>query len=404
MLTNAEFLRTVFGDDAPSAHVTGFIEDPTSSNMDRKLWMGGPAERRLEWCLPSRNNYFTVSVFNKDDEGVARRRKALFRAMPLVVVDDVGPKVKPGIALELLGEPSYRLETSPDNEQWGYILTTPITDRYAAEVIVDEMIRRGLTADGTDPGMRGVTRYVRLPVGTNTKAKYGNTGFAHTLHEWRPELRHDPVAMARRMGFDLLAAAAARRRAAEVMLEGLKGSRGEDALLAALELLGLVKPGGERGEKVEITCPFVAGHTGGVDNGAAYMTGGGGISCHHGHCRDRKRGDYVKRICEMLGAERTPEAEAAIYNLTSVADVRRAMFGAAMAAHRRLDPDGRAKVVKLGTDEGMELAVAELHAEEMIKKAGESLRQEELINKPLVGRSARRNPVTGKLEVVEEGM
>jgi hypothetical protein len=404
MIANKEFLAIVFGDEADSAHVTAFIDDPTSGTLDRRKWMGGKASSRLEWCTESRNTYFTVSTFNDDDDGVARRRKALFRAMPLVVVDDVGPKVQPGVCLEMLGEPSYRLETSPGNEQWGYLFNEPITDRWAAEVLVDEMIRRGLTADGTDPGMRGVTRYVRLPVGSNTKAKYGPQGFAHFLHDWKPSLLHDPYALARRMGFDLATAAAARRRAHEVTLEGVKGNKGEDALLAALELLGLVKHSGTQEDKVEITCPFLDEHTGRADNGTAYMAGGGGIACHHGHCRNRQRGDYVKKVCEELGKMGTAEADAAIHNLTSVAVIRKEMFGTATAVLRRLDPEGRAKVIAVGVREGMEHAVAELHADEMIKKASETLRQEELGNRPVVGRVARRNPVTGKLEVVEEGM
>jgi hypothetical protein len=230
------------------------------------------------------------------------------------------------------------------------------------------MIRRGLTADGTDPGMRGVTRYVRLPVGSNTKAKYGVGGFLHVLHEWHPELRHSPAALGNRMGFDLLAAAAARRRAQEQLMEGLKGERGQDALLAALAHIGLVKHGTERADRVEITCPFLDQHTSNADTGTAYMFGGGGIACHHGHCVKRQRGEYVKRICEELGKLATPEAEAAIYNLTSVADVRRRMFSEAAGARRRGEADYRERIIRIGEAEGMERAVAELNASEMIAK------------------------------------
>ena len=385
MITNEEFLRAVFGEDWKSAHLTSFHEDPTDPNLDRRRWMGGHAAHRLPWAIPTRNNYFTVSQFGLDEKGVARRRKALFKKMPLVVVDDVDEvKVSSRTAFSLLGSPSYRLETSPGNEQLGYLFNLAIEERHAAEALVDEMIKRGLTSDGVDPGMRGVTRYVRLPVGSNNKAKHGPLGFRTKLLEWNPEHRHNPRWMAKELGFDLGTEALLRRRAEEIMTAGLKGERGSDALLAALELLDLVKPIGKRADTVEITCPFLEEHTGNVDTGTAYMRGGGGIACHHGHCRTRQRGDYVKRVCNMLSAMGTPEAEAAIYNLTAHAELRKELRVTAKGLILNfLPPDAvRDRLEKIVRREGVAQEIREVEIEEALRWAYKEVTDKEKASRP----------------------
>jgi hypothetical protein len=339
MISNEEFLQTVFGDGWLAAHLASFVDDPTSETMDRKKWGGGAAKEKLLWAIPTRNNYFTVSLFARDDEGIARRRKALFLSMHLVVVDDVDEgKVKSETARRLLGEPSYRLETSPGNEQWGYLFDEPLRDRFAGELLVEAMVAQGLTTTGTDPGMKGVTRYVRLPVGTNMKAKYGATGFRTVLHEWAPERRYSPAILAQAFGLpDLAEAARVACRRAEMEREGLEG-KGEDALLAALTFLGKVKDTRRRGDAVDITCPFIDTHTGRVDTGTAYMIGGGGISCHHGHCVGRSRGEYVQKIKDELSGivdERAAEAAAVIYSISALADLRRSLRLTAFGLMRR---------------------------------------------------------------------
>lgn len=376
MVSNKQFIDAIFGDAASRVHLACFIEDPTTPDLDRRKWAGGSAAEKLEWAIPSRNNYFTVSVFRPDTDGRQRRRKALFDFMPLVVVDDVdGVKVKSEVAEAMLGVPSYRLETSPGNEQWGYVFDEPITDRYEAEALVDEMIRRGLTVTGNDPGMRGVTRYVRLPVGRNTKGKYGPEGWSTVLREWNPDRRHCPHTMAHRFGIDLKKIAEARRRVHETEMAGLRGNLGDDALLIALRMLGLVKDGSERQDRVLITCPFIDQHTNNDDTGTAYMFGGGGIACHHGHCVNRPRGIYVKRVCDMLGREGTPEAEAAVFNLTSVADCRRSMFNEWVAALLRGKKDMLDKIAQIGLEAGMQRDVALHHAGEMLTKARDRVQQ-----------------------------
>lgn len=55
------------------------------------------------------------------------------------------------------------------------------------------MVAQGLATDGKDPGMKGVTRYGRLPLGINNKpalvAEYGHP-FQVRLAEWDPARRY----------------------------------------------------------------------------------------------------------------------------------------------------------------------------------------------------------------------
>jgi len=169
MTNNREFLQSIFGEDYNRVHVTDFIYDPGNIPKDQHLvsWMGNHYDKYS--FQPLSNQYFTISLFSTDEKGVARRRKALFESTPCIVLDDVKEK----LALEdakRLPAPSWILETSKGSEQWGYILDTPCKDRNVVENLLDGLVANGLAPDGKDPGMKGVTRYVRLPEGINNKS------------------------------------------------------------------------------------------------------------------------------------------------------------------------------------------------------------------------------------------
>jgi hypothetical protein len=292
-VSNGDFLGAVFGADWKRAHVTGFSCDPVDA---ARQWRGEHAARRLNTLLPSTNNYYAVSAFSGQN-----RQKGEFAALHVIVFDDVGAgasaKVPPERILARGLQPSYRLETSQGNEQWGFILAVPETDLARAEAAIDGFIKSELTADGKDPGQSGVTRYVRLPVGRNTKAKYGPGGFSCQLTEWAPTRRYRLDAICAAWGIDLAGAAlgAAGRRQPRPNAE-------ENDLLAALKQLGLVLWEDRGSGTIHIRCPFVDEHTGGGETGTAYLPGGG-IKCHHGHCQDRKTPDFIARIKETLAEQ-----------------------------------------------------------------------------------------------------
>src|SRR5690554_5180413 len=93
MVSNEEFLRAIFGTMADVSHVTAFRYDPSNIPPGRHLaaWKGDYYSRfTLE---PDSNQYFTISLFDPDEQGTARRRKALFKASYVIVLDDVREKL-----------------------------------------------------------------------------------------------------------------------------------------------------------------------------------------------------------------------------------------------------------------------------------------------------------------------
>jgi hypothetical protein len=161
-INNETFLRFIFGDRWEDAHVCAVAGDPLRA--DAAAWAGGKARAWVRHLGPTTNNYFAVSLFKGD-----RRIEADFEGLWVVGLDDVGPKIEAHRALSLLGEPTYRIETSPGNEQWGYRLGVPATHVRRVKAL-QHAIRVKLTGvDGRDPGQEGVTRYMRLPYGVNLK-------------------------------------------------------------------------------------------------------------------------------------------------------------------------------------------------------------------------------------------
>lgn len=286
---NATFLKAVFGDDFEQAHVTGFADDPSNIPDSRHLiaWRGGYfAQYPLQ---PGTNQYFTISTFHPDENGTARRRKALFKATHAVVLDDVGEKLSESQA-QRLPPPSWILETSPGSEQHGYILAAPCGDRPRVENLLDGLVRCELLApDGKDPGMKGATRYMRLPEGVNNKASkmIGGQPFKCRLKVWRPTRRYTLEQLAQPFEIDLDAPRRETRADGAAHVDG-------HPLLDVPELVRVkdIRSDG----RYDVTCPWVDEHTGAADSGSAVFTnadGSLGFKCHHGACQGRTGRDLL---------------------------------------------------------------------------------------------------------------
>lgn len=287
--SNTKFLQVVFGQHWKNAIVCGFRGDP--GLVDRPAWrtkFAGSAD--LDGSATSQYNwYYTISLFDRDSEHPkqARRRKSLFREMRVVVIDDVGTgpsaKVHPTRVWELLPEPTFRVETSPGNEQWGYVLREPETDIDRASGILTGLVRHNLMPGGKDPGMTGVTRLVRMPFAINGKEKYKVAGkpFQCRLREMRPRRRYTIDELAGHAGIDLAAEVAERWAAgADGALTDMETPELK-AALPFLEVRNRIRPG-----VYEIRCPRGEEHTdGGEGDGTALFVGESGLAirCHHGH-------------------------------------------------------------------------------------------------------------------------
>lgn len=288
MIGNKEFLEALFAEDAPYAHVTDFSYDPGAIPADKHLiaWKGDYACRYP--LTPGTNQYFTISIFAPDEKGVARRRKALFLRTRVIVLDDVREKLDIAEANKL-PKPAWILESSAGSEQWGYILDVPCADRHKVENLLDGLVANGLAPQGKDPGMKGVTRYVRLPEGSNNKASKLVNGepFKCRLTEWNPERRVTLADLAAPFHVDLEA----------VRREGRVDGAADLPDHPLLQIPDLIHIKDVRSDgRFDITCPWVDEHTDRVDNGSAVFTNGDGsigFKCHHGACEQRTVRDLM---------------------------------------------------------------------------------------------------------------
>lgn len=316
-ITNAEFLEAMFLDlhDDSVAMVCGFAGDPrppVATDDDRKRWFARPwmFGKQPARCGAMTNNYLAVSSFRADPQtGDYRRRKANFARLHAVMLDDLGDG--PGAKLPMSRmdrlSPSALVETSPRNYQAWYFLepSAETDDRETAERLIARMIAQGLCAD-TDPGMSGVTRYGRLPVGINGKAKYLQDGrpFRVRLELWKPGRRYHVATVVHFFGLDLTPPPVQPRRAV-TLEEAHRGVDDFDALLLVIQAAGMyLKPLGEG--RHAIRCPWIESHTQRDDDGAALLEPSeknswlGGYKCWHGHCEKTRRIGDVYRFARSL--------------------------------------------------------------------------------------------------------
>lgn len=310
---NEKFLQAIFGPDWQRAHVCAVAGDPSLKGGN---WSGGPAEWAASLGLGDKtNNYFCVSLFQG-----TRRRINEFKRLMCLAVDDVGPKLDPDLVELLLGPPTWIVETSRDNFQWGYKLDAPITDAAVAGGLI-KRVRVALTGeDGKDPGMEAVTRYVRLPTGLNLKASLGQP--------WRVLLKKfdlsiglkantiemisgTPTAVGqgdKELFDDLMRPGGSEdpilRPAYANKINNYRGNiNADDPVLKSLRKLGLVL-GPPRntamGWGFDIRCPWIDEHTDRAETGTVYVAGAGKFKCQHGHCADRTVEDVRGKLDELL--------------------------------------------------------------------------------------------------------
>ena len=311
--TNKEFLQAVLGEYWQAAHVTSFTEDPSQlDSLGLRHYWGGNIYAKVYAENPAANNFFTISTFWPDEEdGKHRRRKANFAAAYCMMIDDIGTgpgsKIDPYFmgSLERNILPSWELETSPGNYQFGYIFDQPEMDPTKVNALLKGLVALGWVDDGEDPGMLGVTRYARLPIGSNTKAKYGQP-FQHRLTSWHPERKYSVEQIAADFDINL------KEHYNDLDIsEPLP--KEQDLVYQSLERIGLVK-GVLREGIYDIVCPWIDDHTDRADSGAAYLSPMG-FKCHHGHCATRTGRDLLNWLHgadpEYVAASRAAQ-EAAI--------------------------------------------------------------------------------------------
>lgn len=279
-VSNDEFIAAIFGDspDGGQPLVCRKRGDPDTGGWSPLPWPCDTSDPNNNWyALPSR--------CRPDARGRYHAKKDFAVSVHAVMIDDVGTKVS---AERLTGcPPAWAIETSPGNFQYGYILAQPVTNPKVADALKEELIKAGLC----DSGAKGGTvRWMRMPVGINGRPKYGYPSPKCRLTIWHPDLTYTVDDLRLKLGIQH--AQPSRCNGSGTQGPGAKPSGQQTAgdaadVIEALKEKNLYKSDLGSG-KHDITCPWVKGHTDGIDNGSAYFEPSpeyptGGFKCHHSH-------------------------------------------------------------------------------------------------------------------------
>ena len=203
-----------------------------------------------------------------------------------LVLDDVGDPIKAPNIPTL--PPTWIMETSPDNFQYGYVFREqPTTGEFAAAI-------KAIAAAGyTDPGACNPVRNVRLPGSINLKP--GRDNFASVLKSFNPERDYTLDQICASMGVTP-GEVEATVRATNVQDDG------------ADEVLAWVAEQGQLLERTNgagwagVMCPNAAEHSDGAAMGR-YNPANRAYKCLHAHCLEWDSNRYLTWVAEQGGPD-----------------------------------------------------------------------------------------------------
>ena len=273
----------------------------------------------LEQTNLPRAFYFGTATVTKDVDGKLYNRKKNFDRLHVIVLDDIGTKVRAEDLPEDL-IPNYIIETSEGNFQYGYILAEPMGDLALAEALVHLVYTSGYS----DGGGKMPNKVVRLPCGVN--GKQGEKGeFKVRLVDlntdyWTPEDLLDVMDVGVAWT-DVVKDVNAAKRGKSALVSGT--SQWSPITSVAGSLNGVVDQmlewlydndlvTNDNGDWVTIQCPWFDEHTDKADTAGYSPVGRGGqfsnvrsFNCFHDHCKDRKGSDFLEWAIAN-GAPRVP--------------------------------------------------------------------------------------------------
>ncbi len=190
----------------------------------------------------------------------------------MALVDDVEEDVRGVVAVREVAEVLFFDE--------------PIEERERHEALLDALVRSGLSIDGIDPGMRGVTRYGRMPFGVNTKKRHGPQGFPVRLVEWHPERRYSVEQIIKAYGLTLEKPRKFKAGPPPTAAAMTVAEREFADLLMGFQALDMYQREKRNGWH-DVLCPWNHRHTTAPETGAslsapcAENNWRGGFRCHH---------------------------------------------------------------------------------------------------------------------------
>ena len=287
MTTAKEFLDTIFDNLDEDEHVC--VSRATPKKDGDGVWFNNYLVTARQWRRWSPETqaqawYFCVSTINGElnEKGtMVGRGRVNLRRYYCLVLDDIGTK-----ADEPPVEPSWKLESSVGNWQWGYLLDAG-EDWPRYEALVEYCHQRGWG----DAGAGGSYRLMRVPGSANLKP--GRQNFRSVVSHFETDV-WSLDELAEDLGCDF---STVQVKDNAVMLKdgGVAAMDGIDPMLDWLsDNNHIVRDDGS--QWVDVICPWADAHTTG-DNKAGYSPLGRGsgryvqtraFKCLHEHCIDKK--------------------------------------------------------------------------------------------------------------------
>lgn len=312
------FLLDIYGADAPLVWVTGFRDIEAGAS-----WHGGQGLPRLTGMVQG-DFYFCIGAMRP---GADRRSNANVISQPLLIVDDIGTKIPKDRWDRLFAAgcplPTFEIETSPNNWTFGWALAGG--ERAARSPVRWEdltRIRAFLLENQLTDAVMDEARYIRLPVGWNSKEKYRVKGSGVEnaplvrLTAWRPGAKVDVDALGAAIvgSADWRNAPLPTGAGAAMLNSGQLGAllgagalvrcatlTDPDAVILLADELGMNPRETGRGT-VDALCPNMASHTSAVETGFAFL-GNGLMHCHHGGCQHLRTPDFRAMMEDQLDAQ-----------------------------------------------------------------------------------------------------
>ena len=185
-MQNSDFLAEVYGAFAGGTYgwVCTFRADPGNAPADvwsGRAYKGLPAQALIIDKAERENTYFCTSILRATDDGEIVRRGDAFVRLVVLVLDDV--------LIEALKGFSYCIQTSPGKHQVGIFLDPEDPDCANTQLV--DRVMSALAARGwmaSDRSGNNKVRYVRLPIGSNTKPRAAGT-WRVQMEVWNPSTR-----------------------------------------------------------------------------------------------------------------------------------------------------------------------------------------------------------------------
>jgi hypothetical protein len=270
-----------------------FRGDPNEDS--RGKWRARVLSRDAENIDTWANVYFCVSAMRKNVLGEFRRRKENFAGGICLMIDDLGTKF-PLATIDRL-EPTALVETSEGNFQAQYFF-----DQLVNEGPFNQLIKAFITKQflGRDPGMAGVNRVFRPPIGINGKPKYD--GWVVNCRRWHPENRYSLQEITEAFSLTLVQHGPPMKVYVWPEQVSQRVADFEEVKRELKWLLKAHQP--DMAGWTPITCPWITGHGGGLDNGTGITEPNetnqyfGGFKCFHDSCKHKRWRDLARWVDE----------------------------------------------------------------------------------------------------------